>query len=353
VRAIFFDIHLSSRFIGTHATMQQQNKTLELHDKGTAVEFYQERYAKGYIDEWPTERKQRIFEVIRSLDLPSVGEALDFGCGNGILTDVIRQALPSGWKVYGSDISANAIANASERYPDCTFLVAEDKPLKHQQFDFLFTHHVLEHVYDLPQILDEIDACLKDESSILHILPCGNEGSLEHSICLLHKEGVDRSIENRFFFEEEGHIRRLDTAQLTALCASKGFSLAKAYYSHQYYGSLDWITRSWPNFIRLLTDPSFAVDPKAKASLLKWRYQLFSLWAIRIPAVVVEQSLSKRRKALHNYILLILGLPLYLFSKPMDAYLKRKALEEWEQRKTDSKGSEMYLFFERGGDALH
>jgi trans-aconitate methyltransferase len=329
----------------------QLQKRLALHDKGNAVEFYQERYANGYIDEWPTERKQRIFEVIRSLELPINGEALDFGCGNGVLTDVLRQALPSGWTVYGSDISANAIANASERYPECTFLVAGDQNLIPKKFDFLFTHHVLEHVYNLPQILDEIDACLKDESSILHILPCRNEGSLEHSICLLRKDGIDQSIENRFFFEEEGHIRRLDTVQLAALCAAKGFSLQKEYYSHQYHACIDWFTRSWPDFILLLTDPTAAVNPEAKKSLTHWRYRLFLLWALRIPAVVVDQSLSKRKKNLRNYVFLVLGLPFYAFSKPMDAHLKRKALEEWEQRKTDRAGSEMYLFFKRPAQA--
>jgi trans-aconitate methyltransferase len=326
--------------------MPSQNR-IDLRDKVTAIEFYQDRYANGYIDEWPTERKQRIFEVIRSLALPEVGTALDFGCGNGVLTDVLRQALPSGWNVYGSDISKNAIANASERYPECTFLNAEDRRLTEQKFDFLFTHHVLEHVYDLPQILNEIDACLKDKASILHILPCGNAGSFEHSICLLHKDGINRNIENRFFFEEEGHIRRLDTAQLSALAAEKGFQLTQEYYSHQYHGSIDWITRSWPNFIQNFTNPASAVDSDAKRSLKKWRYQLFGLWMLRIPAVVVEQSLSKRKKNARNYILLVLGLPLYLLSKPMDNYLRRKAAEEWEQSKTDCKGSEMYLFFQR------
>jgi trans-aconitate methyltransferase len=334
-----------------NGTAMQPQKVLELHDKDTAVEFYQERYANGYIDEWPTERKQRIFEVIRSLALPSTGDAMDFGCGNGVLTDVIRQALPSGWKVYGSDISGNAIANAAQRYPDCTFWVAGDQKLEHKQFDFLFTHHVLEHVYDLPQILIEINAYLKNEASILHILPCGNEGSLEHSICLLHKDGIDRSIENRFFFEEEGHIRRLDTAQLSALCAEKGFHLTTEYYSHQHHGSIDWITKSWPNFILQLTDPATAVGSEAKKRLSKWRYQLFSLWALRIPATVVEQSLSKRKKSLRHYLFLVLGLPLYLLSKPMDSYLKRKAAEEWVNSKKDPKGSEMYLFFKRPGAA--
>lgn len=32
------------------------------------------------MDEWPIDKKQRVFEVIRTLQLPEGGIALDFGC---------------------------------------------------------------------------------------------------------------------------------------------------------------------------------------------------------------------------------------------------------------------------------
>jgi len=138
---------------------------------------------------------KRSAESLRSsaiFDLPDVGEALDFGCGNGVFTDVIKRALPTGWKVYGTDISEIAIENVKKRYPECVFFVADDEEFISKRFDFLFTHHVLEHVYNLAQVLKKINDRLKDESTILHILPCGNEGSFEHSICLLRKDGINK-----------------------------------------------------------------------------------------------------------------------------------------------------------------
>src|SRR5574340_1305298 len=192
-------------------------KTSQLYDRQAAVDFYQERYAQGYMDEWAIEKKQRVFETIRSLELPDVGEARDFGCGNGVFTEVMRQALPSGWKVYGTDISAIAVEHASKRYPGCIFYEPDDKELIGKGFDFIFTHHVLEHVYDLAHVLDEMHAFLRDKAAILHILPCGNEGSFEHGICLLRKDGINPELENRFFFEDEGHVRRLSTDQLSKL----------------------------------------------------------------------------------------------------------------------------------------
>jgi SAM-dependent methyltransferase len=325
----------------------QQQKTSQLYDKYTAVDFYQDRYAHGYMDEWPIEKKQRIFEVILSLELPDVGEALDFGCGNGVLTSIMKQALPCGWKVYGTDISTIAVENAKKRYPECIFFVASDKEFVGKRFDFLFTHHVLEHVFNLSQVLDEIDDFLKDKTAILHILPCGNEGSFEHGICLLRKDGINPKLENRFFFEDEGHVRRLNTEQLNKLYREKGFVLAKDYYSYQYYGAIDWITQSGPGFVRLFTDTSSASDEKAKSKLRRLRYRLFFVWALRYPAAFIERILRKRSRTVRDYFLLTLGLPLYIFTKPMDSYLKGKALDEWQKRKTEQNGSEMYLFFKR------
>lgn len=109
--------------------------TDQLYNKQTSEEFYDERYTKGYMDEWPVEKKQRVFEVIRSLNLPDEGEALDFGCGNGVFTEVMRQALPK-WKIYGTDISAVAIENAKARISSCIFFTFTDESLMNKNSIF-------------------------------------------------------------------------------------------------------------------------------------------------------------------------------------------------------------------------
>ena len=121
----------------------------------------------------------------------------------------------------------------------------------------------------------------------------------------------------------------------------------KEYYRNQYYGAVDWITQSGPSFVRLFTDACSASDEKAKRKLTSLRYKLVSVWALRYPAVVVESRLRKRSRTVRDYIFLTLGLPLYPFSKVMDSYLKGKALDEWQNRKTERNGSEMYLLFKR------
>lgn len=66
-----------------------------------------------------------------------------------------------------------------------------------------------------------------DDASALLILPCGNEGSFEYEVSKHHRNGIDPGQENRFFFEDEGHIRRLNTEQLSLLMKTWGFNLEK------------------------------------------------------------------------------------------------------------------------------
>src|SRR5687768_8511453 len=93
---------------------QPVNRSIPLETKN-AKEFYDQRYAAGYMGQWPKPKLERIVRLIRDLDLPSSGTALDFGCGNGVFTDVIHRALPS-WRVVGTDISTVAIEGARRRF---------------------------------------------------------------------------------------------------------------------------------------------------------------------------------------------------------------------------------------------
>jgi SAM-dependent methyltransferase len=324
----------------------------QLTEKLTSQNFYQERYRGGYmVDFWPVEKKRRISEVIKSLHLPETGRALDFGCGDGTITQVVRQALPPGWTVYGIDISTAAIERAREHYPDCVFLLAEDRVPDDKAFDILFTHHVLEHVYNLAVIVEELENYMRPTCMMLHILPCGNAGSLEQQICLMRKDGINPSLGNRFFFEEPGHIRRLNTEQMRDLFSAKGFKLTKEYYENHFFGAIDWITRTGPGFVWKLTDASLAVDLAGRRTLEKLRYVLLPISMLRGLTLGVESRLSARNKTLRNYIFLFCTLGVYFLAKPVcyliDFVFKKKVEQEWQSNKTERNGSAMYLIFAR------
>ena len=317
----------------------------QLYSEDASQQFYDEPYTQGYMDEWPLEKKQRVFEVLKGLDLPGRGEALDFGCGNGVFTEVLRQALP-GWKVYGTDISPVAVGHAAERVPGCVFFDQSDGALAGSKFDFLFTHHVLEHVYNLQDVWGQVTGFLKSQSAMLHILPCGNEGSLEHKICALRTDGINAAMENRFFYEDTGHVRRMTTSQFRAMAGEAGFQLVEEYYSNQHDGAVDWITQNEPAFVLALTDPSKARDEGGRRELSAIRRRLLVASVLRNLRSRVRGFRGGRMSA-KAWAGLIAGLPLYPASSLLDASIRRKSQAEWEGRKTDPAGSEMYLYFKR------
>lgn len=322
-------------------------QTQGLYAADAALDFYESRYARGYMEAWPEEKKQRIAEVIRGLPLPDHGRALDFGCGNGVLTDVLRSALPPGWEVVGTDISANAIANARRLVNGCRFSVMGNAELQGETFDLLFSHHVLEHVYDLRAVLDQMHGLLASHARVLHILPCGNAGSFEHGVAAARRDGIDPALGNRFFFEDVGHVRRLTTDQLASLLSEQGLRLVEASYSHQHHGAIDWITQAGPGFVRAFADPRAAVDEAARQQLKRLRARLFLRWALRYPAAFIDSRWHKPQRTPVETALCVLAAPLYLLAKPMDLHLSRRAREEWRTQRREPHGSEMFLYFER------
>jgi len=108
----------------------QHYTTKELIDSKVSVEFYESRYQGGYMEDWPKEKKTFVTEFITKLIPGSNGIALDFGCGNGVFSDVLSKALP-GWEIWGCEIGECALANASKRVPNCNFTTFEQ--IKNQQ----------------------------------------------------------------------------------------------------------------------------------------------------------------------------------------------------------------------------
>jgi cyclopropane fatty-acyl-phospholipid synthase-like methyltransferase len=326
----------------------QKSDVSPLFDRDKAIHYYEKRYAEGYMEHyWTAQHKQRISEVVAALALAPEGEALDFGCGNGELTDILRQALPVSWKVYGVDFSAEAINRARQQYPQCAFLPAGDSKLAGRKFDLLFSNHVLEHVSDLPATFSELDSYLKPACMMLHILPCANPGSFEHSLCLLRRDGINPSFGNRFYLEDVSHLRRLTTDQLTELCAGKGFTLIREIYENHFFGAINWITRDGPSYVSKVIDPSAAVDKAAAHKLRRIRRVLYPISLLRYLMVRASRTQSEQPKNWKTWVLIVARFPLYWLVKPMDCLLSAMDRREWRKRKTERNGSAMFLVFDR------
>jgi len=259
----------------------------DLHDKESSIKFYDLRYEEGYMEEWDEGKKNKVKEIMSSLPLPKIGKALDFGCGNGVFTNILKHCLPD-WEIYGVEISKTAVANATQKYPNCKFFIADDAHKYQHQFDFLFSHHVIEHVPDLKETFEIINSYLKHEASQLHILPCGNQGSFEHKISQLKKGGIEKEKGSRFFFEEPGHLRRLNTKEFEEWEKAIGFTLNQDFYANQYHGAVNWITKSSPRFVKKLTAPDDAINQKKIASTYILPISLFKILVCQVEVEKVD-----------------------------------------------------------------
>ena len=321
--------------------------TSVLYEKNAAPEFYEERYVKGYMDEWPTYKKVRVFKLIRQLGLPETGRALDIGCGNGVFTNVIKQALPK-WEVYGAEISETAVKHAQKRYPNCSFLVSTDETLAKLKFDFIFSHHVLEHVYNVSEFLAEVNDRLEPQAAMMHICPCGNEGSFDNQISRMVKNGVDPTRENRLFFEEPGHLRRLNTEDVINVVKNFGFKLSAEWYAEHYWSAINYITGWERGEVKKLTNYHEAIDKPAQERLKMLRRNLLLLTYLKLPLNTIHALQKKPGKNVKEWIKLIGATSLFPIAKTVDTVVLSKGLAEWEQKKLDRSGSEMYLYFTRG-----
>ena len=318
----------------------------DLHNKEASIEFYDARYEEGYMEEWDEEKKSKVKEIIAGLSLPKKGKALDFGCGNGVFTNILKQCL-SEWEIYGVEISKTAVANASRKYPNCKFFISDDGNQYQNQFDFLFSHHVIEHVPDLGETFQTINSYLRPQAFQLHILPCRNEGSFEYKVCQLKKNGIERDKENRFFFEEPGHLRRLNTNEFVEWEKKIGFVLEKDFYANQYHGAVNWITKSSPRFVKKLTSTDNAINENAKHELQSIRKKLLPLTYYQFPYSKYWAIKSKWRKSLADHAALFVLFGPSLFSKKFFKKIEKASHDEWKNYKEEKNGSEMFLFFKR------
>ena len=333
-------------------------KVLTLDSPTAARAFYEDRYRHGYMDHWDRDKLGAVAEVLGCIDLAPGARILDFGCGTGVFTELIRRTHPQA-EVYGCDLSLAAVKQASARCSGATFFRLEgDSSDGHAgTFDLVFTHHVLEHVLDLKGTADEIVALVKPGGRMMHILPCGNPGSLHHGICEFYDDGIEPHAGNRFFFEDAGHLRRLSTEELAAAFTPAGFGIARAVYRDQFWGAIRFITESSPSHILELLDPRRS-RPESRARVLTWRLAMLGLLAARAPVLalgrvrhLLQRFRQRTRRLTVRRSMLILAIvpPALLFYLPAaiaDRAVRSLARREWNRHKDRPNGTEMMVLFE-------
>ncbi|MGH9408640.1 MAG: class I SAM-dependent methyltransferase [Vicinamibacterales bacterium] len=319
---------------------------LNLHDASGALQFYEGRFERGYMSRWPEAKRTRVSRLVQSLGLPPQGRALDFGCGAGVFTDVLARALP-GWQIDGTDLSVTAIEQAKRRLPSVSFFPLSACEQIEGQYDFVFTHHVLEHVSDIQQSGELLRRMLKPRASMLHILPCGNAGSFAHWVCTLRRDGIDPEQEFRFFYDEEGHMRRLDSRRLGDLWKAAGFRQTHAWYAHQRTGTIAWITGANLEDVIAFADPRAGYATRARHQLAALRIGLLALWVMRKPMTIIRHKTTLGCRTARDYALLFGAIGCAPLSFPIDRLMPYLEEREWHRRQDDPRAAEMYVHLSR------
>lgn len=313
----------------------------------SVVEQFDSRFAKGYMTAPRVVEQRRIREVVRSIGLPNEGIALDFGCGKGDFSFLLKELLPK-WRVIGLDISPLAIDKARHVKGEVEFYVI-DQFLKASPgivFDLIFSHHVLEYVQDIRYVFHKFEHHSHPGTKMLHIIPSGDKPSLESSICGLRDDGVNQE-NGLFFFEHPAHVKRYGAREIESLAIEFNFQMSGVWYVDQFWGALEWITRSDKNFIKKLTKAPGSKSVSTRFRLVTLRFWCFLLYGLRYPFLSYDRSLRRwswgvKRKLLFGVIVLF-----YLPSTLVNTLLLRMVDVEWHFRKRCGGGGKMHLLFKR------
>jgi 2-polyprenyl-3-methyl-5-hydroxy-6-metoxy-1,4-benzoquinol methylase len=168
-------------------------------------------------------------ETSRLLDLlkdEKDKKILDFGCNIGHLTHIIKTAAPAN-KVYGADINMHALRLARRIYKSLRFYGINNKFFEKNKFDIVLISHVLEHIREREEFMENLSKIISDNGKIIIIVPQERIRGDTNPFHLLYN-----FIRLRF---ENPHVVKLDYNKLKNLLNKIGFEINKKTYINLFY----------------------------------------------------------------------------------------------------------------------
>jgi 2-polyprenyl-3-methyl-5-hydroxy-6-metoxy-1,4-benzoquinol methylase len=161
--------------------------------------------------------------IISGLEWPKGAPALDFGCGNGILTHWLSS---KGFKPVGVDLSRSGVAVAREAYPDVRFSndLSVDNISRLGPFDLAICVEVLAHCCEPSIEVEKIFKALKPGGTLLLVTPyygylknlvLAITGQLDHHLTALDAGGYVR------FFSQATIAQLLEQAGFGSVAVSR------------------------------------------------------------------------------------------------------------------------------------
>jgi 2-polyprenyl-3-methyl-5-hydroxy-6-metoxy-1,4-benzoquinol methylase len=147
----------------------------------TKVGFINKMYHKVRNHTLKTKRK-----LVEKFSNTTNGKILDIGCGTGAFLNNIQQA---GWQIIGLEPDANAIKTANSLYKISPKTPEELFSLPANSFDAITMWHVLEHVHQLQEYIEQLKNLIKPQGAIFIAVP--NYQSLDAEFYCAHWAAYD------------------------------------------------------------------------------------------------------------------------------------------------------------------
>jgi methionine biosynthesis protein MetW len=178
-------------------------------------DFHQHRY--GGPASYPPADAVRINSILALIGRGKT--VLDIGCHDGSISVLVTA---NGNKVSGLDVSTDAVTLARRKGLDAkAWDIEKGLPYEDGSFDIVLMGEVLEHIFDVNSVLEEVKRVLDKEGALVVSTP--NLASLGRRVMLLL--GKNPFIESSMSGNAAGHVRYFVRDSLVELLENQGFRI--------------------------------------------------------------------------------------------------------------------------------
>ncbi len=163
-------------------------------------------------------------DVLRSF-LPTIGNCLDLGCGDGKLTAILFENNDNtNLEIVGIDGDEYETIQAAQLplYKRVHTSLASNIPEDAESFDFIISNSVLEHIQNIEETIAEISRLLKSKGKFVFTVPGSNFHSCLHGT-LFNSTSRERYL--REIDERLAHYRYLSLAEWEVLLSKYKLSI--------------------------------------------------------------------------------------------------------------------------------
>ncbi len=189
-------------------------------DPERLVQIYNQDEASITAGSYPKAASRKRRAILRAMKLMPYffgRDAIDVGCGGGFVVNAMRRL---GARASGLDISAPAIAYARAAFPRAAFYEEDFKVFlgREQQFDFLHSSEVIEHIGDVNGYMRFLAAIARPGARLFMTTP-----DIGHRV-------VPDTVTDWDMLSPPRHVHFFTESTLETLLNTHGFDLVKRYY---------------------------------------------------------------------------------------------------------------------------